>query len=148
MGIFAGTVMEKREVVAYNDSGDSVINLVVGVVKEVFGGIKTTARQTVVLFKGEAERADREIRVGDAVFFGDAVRSARVYETKNGQKREVVDIIANDFTKISKTQFEKSMPEIAKKMISEEELIFSEEDREAIAKQSCVNDLENDDFLL
>lgn len=137
MGIFAGEVIEKRDLAVYNNAGDSVINITVGYSKEVFGGILKMVKANIVFFKGLADKVDDEIEIGDHVFIGEATRSPRIYQTKSGSKVETVDLIAQDYTKISEKQFKKSWPELEKAIIPESELTFQAADRET-ARVSAV----------
>jgi len=148
--LYAGTISEKRDLARYNDDGDSVINLVVETSKTIVGNIKVAVKRTVVLFRGEAEKADNGLSVGDNVVFSDAVRSPRIFKTTRGKTVEAVDIIAGGFTVVPPREFKSNMEALAKLSLTEEELTFTDVDRaalEAQATESAADDTDLDDII-
>jgi len=127
--IYAGTISGKRDLARYNDDGDSVINLVVETSKNIVGNINVALKRTVVLFKGEAERAESTLNVGDSVVFSDAVRSPRIFKTTRGKTVEVVDILAGGFTVVPPREFKSNLKDLTEMSLGDQELSFTDADR-------------------
>ena len=144
MTIYAGTVDSKREKMPYDDDGNSVINIVVKTQKTLIGNIKVAVKRTVVLFRGEADSADDLLEPGVHVVFNEVIRNPRVYKTKKGLVREVVDMVAETFKVIEPEDFETNLDELMKMNMSEKELTFSKADRELALKVEAEADAADD----
>ena len=146
--IYAGIVSEKRDLATYNDKGDTVINLVIETTKTLVGSIKIATKKTVVLFRGEAEKANRELEVGTPVVFSEVSRSPRVYQTSKGSTVETVDMIAESFSVIKAKELKENAEALAEMSIDEESFTFTDSDREACegrAQTSTQNEDEDED---
>ncbi len=131
--VFAGKIEEKQELSTYNDK-DSVINLIVSTKKVIAGTITTTIKRTIVLFKGDAVKADRSLKVGDMALFTEVERSPRIYKNKKQEEIQVLDLRANGFTKLTAKEFKDNKDALADLMITE--LDFTDEDGAKLAKQA------------
>lgn len=129
--IFAGRIEEKQELSTYNDK-DSVINLIVACTKVIAGTITTEIKRTVVLFKNDAVKADKELKVDDLVLFSEVERSPRTYKNKKQQDVTVLDLRANGFTKMSAKQYKDNKDSLDAMMI--QDLDFTEADQKALDK--------------
>lgn len=126
--IFAGEIIEKKELATFNDDGDHVLNVVVGVTKTLFGDVTTILKRTVVLFRKDAEAADATLREGGFAVFTEPRRNPRVYQNKAGEDVCVVDILANGFTKLTKSQWDENQDYIQTMQL--DGLDFTDEDWE------------------
>ena len=136
--LYAGTLVEKRDIASYNDDGDTVLNLVV----------KTS--KTIVLFRGEADRADAELKVGDNIVLSEVARSPRIYRTTKGSTVETVDMIAESFVIVPPREFKTSLSELTKMSLTEEDLVFTDADRlacESATAKDAPEDTDLDDVF-
>ena len=128
---YAGTIVEKREG-TFGDDATAVLNLIVASTKKAFGGIEIAVKKTVVLFRKEAEIAGAKLKEGDRVYFDDVVRNPRIYTTKRGSIVETVDMIAENFTKLTKAELEAGLAEGSANMMSGSDFDFTDDDRASL----------------
>jgi hypothetical protein len=136
---FAGIIMEKSELNELTSTGKAVINLVVAKTEEIIAGIKEQIEARVVLFGPLAARADAELEEGKVVMFN-VQKNPRIYVTEKGTRVETVDLVARGYTVLTKTQYEKAKDQIEAMSFSANDLIFTDEDREAATKQLAESD--------
>ncbi len=150
--IYAGQIVEMSEPRVFGDNNESVINVIVGFSKKLFGDITVQVKQTVVLFKKHAEKAQTDLKEGDFALFHEVTRSPRVWE-RNGKTFEVVDLTLDrigSFQKMTKKSYEDNLDAITDNMVSEDELQFTDADRVAlasIAEGEGVEDTDVDTLL-
>jgi len=146
MSIYAGTVDAKRDKATYDDDGNSVINIIVKTHKTLIGNIKVAVKRTVVLFRGEADLADKALEPGVHVVFGEVTRNPRIYKTKKGLTREVVDMVAESFEVVKPKDFKDNLDELMKMNLAEGEFTFTDEDRATALKAEAAIDSDDSDI--
>lgn len=147
MSTYAGTISEKRDLVSYDDDGNKVINLVVKTSKKLVGSIMIPVKRTIVLFRGEALDAEKELSVGSHVVFTEVMRNPRVYKTAKGNAIEVVDMVAESYSIIKPKDFKDNLVALMAENLPEDKLIFTDADRVACEKAAASAD-ESDDAEL
>jgi hypothetical protein len=129
---FAGVVAEISDLNKTDTSGKPVINLWIERTEEIIEGIKEEIRARIVLFGSLAQKAAEEIEEGKVVMFTNCRRNPRAYVTDRGTEVETVDLVAQGYTVLTKTQYERAKDQIAARSISIDQLYFTDEDREKI----------------
>lgn len=129
--LFVGTFDSSREISSYDDDGNEVINLIITNAKKLVGDIVVMVKRTVVLYRAEAVKADKTLKVGDCVVFTSAERKARTYKDNTGKTRELVEVVAQGFQVVDKKEFEKNYPALVKMSLPDSDFDYTEADREA-----------------
>ncbi len=133
--IFVGEVVEKSKKIKHGQ-GKNLINLMVAVTQEVYGGIIDEVEKRVVMFQNAANKAHTEISRGDYVLFSQCRRSPRAYTTTKGTYVEDINIIANRFTILTAEQYEANKDAFAADMPSVSDLTFKPEDKIELEKKA------------
>ena len=130
--IYAGEVVDKSKKIKHSE-GKVLLNLMVSVTQEIYGGIKDEVSKKVLLFQRQADKGFKEISRGDYVLFSACKRSPRDYTTTKGTYVEELDIIADRFTVLTAEQWEANAEQFSADMPSLASLEFNEKDREELA---------------